>query len=81
MRTVWMDATYELQALWNAVFGEPPFVRADAKLMAEVLVGALPPAPPYEPTAANPSAAVRREAEGPAFTSAPEEAMGLGCAS
>ena len=76
-----MDATDELQALWIEVFGEPPFVRADVELMAKVLVAALPPAPPYRPTMATPSAQVRQEAGGPAFTSAAGKAMGRGCAS
>jgi hypothetical protein len=37
----------ELQALWIEVFGEPPSVNADAKLLSELLVRYLPPAPPY----------------------------------
>ena len=44
-----MDASKELQALWTVVFGEPPFIRAEADVMAQVLVASLPPAPPYEP--------------------------------
>ena len=53
-----MNADDELQGLWTAVFGEPPFIRAEAAVMAEVLVGALPSAPPYElETSASPVAA------------------------
>ena len=48
-----MDAEQELEALWSAVFGEPPFIRAEPEMLAEVLVRALPQAPPYvlNPTA------------------------------
>ena len=46
-----MDASEELQALWTAVYGEPPFIRAEPHVLAKVLVDALPPAPPYEPEA------------------------------
>ena len=46
----------ELHALWTEVFGEPPSVTADAKLLSEMLVRHLPPAPPYgEPGKAGPS--------------------------
>ena len=45
----------ELHALWAEVFGEPPSVNADAKLLGELLVRHLPPAPPYgEPDKAGP---------------------------
>jgi hypothetical protein len=40
-RQAWKD-------LWEAVFGEPPPIEADADLTARILVGHLPPAPPYE---------------------------------
>ena len=43
-----MDAAHELECLWTDVFGEPPFIKAEAKVLAHVLVTALPPAPPYE---------------------------------
>ncbi|WP_174301804.1 hypothetical protein [Caulobacter sp. S45] len=46
-----MDASEELQALWTAVYGEPPFIRAETGVLVRVLVDALPPAPPYEPEA------------------------------
>ena len=57
-----MDAVEELQALWTAVYGEPPFIRAEPRVLAEVLVGALPLAPAYEPEArpSNDRAASRR---------------------
>ena len=56
-----MDAVTELQTLWTRLFGEPPFIRAEAKLLIRVLVSALPLAPPYKPTAAS-AAAMDREA-------------------
>ncbi|MET3668059.1 hypothetical protein [Caulobacter sp. 1776] len=34
--------------LWEALFGEPPSIEADAALTARILVDCLPPAPPYE---------------------------------
>jgi hypothetical protein len=40
-RQAWID-------LWEAVFGEPPPIEADADLTARILVGHLPAAPPYE---------------------------------
>ena len=45
-----MDATRELETLWIEVFGEPPLIRAEAELLAGVLVSALPSAPPYQLT-------------------------------
>ena len=42
-----MDAEQELEALWSAVFGEPPFIRAEADMLTQVMVDALPLAPPY----------------------------------
>jgi hypothetical protein len=42
------DAAHELERLWIDVFGEPPFIKADAKVLAKVLVTALPAAPPYK---------------------------------
>ncbi len=47
-----MNAADELQGLWITLFGEPPFIRAEARVMAKVLVSALPAAPPYKPGAA-----------------------------
>lgn len=41
------DAEQELEALWAHVFGEPPSVTASPTLLAEILVSALPLAPPY----------------------------------
>jgi len=41
------SAKQELEALWRAVFGEPPSIEADASMLSEILVRHLPPAPPY----------------------------------
>ncbi len=37
--------------LWRNVFGEPPPLANDARLLAQVLIESLPPAPPYRPGA------------------------------
>ncbi len=37
-------------ALWEAVFGEPPPIQAEADVMAKILIEHLPLAPPYEIT-------------------------------
>jgi hypothetical protein len=37
----------DIEALWTAVFGEPPPVTATAEVMLDILVRHLPPAPPY----------------------------------
>jgi hypothetical protein len=45
------DAKEELQALWAAVFGQPPAVDADPDLLAYLIVRCSPPPPPaYGPT-------------------------------
>ncbi len=36
------DVRAEVQALWSAVFGEPPVVQADASTLLEHLVTSLP---------------------------------------
>jgi len=36
-----------IEDLWAAVFGEAPAVRCDARMLADVLIRYLPPAPPY----------------------------------
>jgi hypothetical protein len=41
------SAKQELEALWRAVFGEPPSIEADPSMLSEILVRHLPPAPPY----------------------------------
>ena len=74
-----MDASKELQALWTVVFGEPPFIRADADVMAQVLVASLPPAPPYEPEG-TPTSVQGHEVTS-AFTSGPRDDMGRTCVS
>jgi hypothetical protein len=45
------DAGQELAALWIRLYDEAHSVTAPPRLLAEVLVAALPPAPPYEPDA------------------------------
>ena len=52
-----MDAICELEPLWASVFGEPPSIRAEAPVLADVLVAALPSAPPYELEATGPAKA------------------------
>ncbi|MBV9995250.1 MAG: hypothetical protein JO127_08550 [Caulobacteraceae bacterium] len=37
----------EIEALWVAVFGEPPPVKADPGLLIDVLLRCSPPLPPY----------------------------------
>lgn len=37
----------EIEALWSEVFGEAPACRADPRMLADVLIRHLPPAPPY----------------------------------
>jgi hypothetical protein len=43
------DAKEELQALWTAVFGQPPAVDADPELLAYLIVRCSPPPPVYGP--------------------------------
>jgi len=38
---------HEIEALWAALFGEPPAIAADPQLLMDVLMRCLPPAPPY----------------------------------
>ena len=35
--------------LWQEVFGEPPPLADDVRLLSQILVESLPPAPPYQP--------------------------------
>lgn len=44
------DERQAWSVLWEAVFGEPPPIQAEANVMARVLVEHLSPAPPYEIT-------------------------------
>lgn len=44
-----MDASDEWSCLWRELFGEPPPIRSDVGLLAEILIAVLPPAPPYSP--------------------------------
>jgi hypothetical protein len=41
------DVDQDIEALWTAVFGEPPPVTATAEVMLDILVRHLPAAPPY----------------------------------
>ena len=38
-----------LTSLWRDVFGEPPPLADDSRLLTQILVENLPPAPPYQP--------------------------------
>ena len=44
------DAREELQALWTAVFGQPPAVDAEPDLLACLIVRCSPPPPVYGAT-------------------------------
>jgi len=35
--------------LWREVFGEPPPLADDVRLLGQILIENLPPAPPYQP--------------------------------
>lgn len=39
----------EWASLWEAVYGEPPSISAEAALTARVLIQCLPPIEPYRP--------------------------------
>lgn len=41
------DARANILNLWSAVFGGPPAIDADPRLLAHLLVRHLPAAPPY----------------------------------
>jgi hypothetical protein len=41
------QAKRELEALWQAVFHEPPVIDADPHLLAELIVRCSQPPPPY----------------------------------
>jgi hypothetical protein len=51
-----------LTRLWGEIFGEPPPLADDRRLLSQILVENLPPAPPYEPVDLRP---FRRAAPGP----------------
>lgn len=36
-----------IEELWIAVFGQPPSIRCDPRLLTEILVGSLSSPPPY----------------------------------
>ncbi|HEY2709508.1 MAG TPA: hypothetical protein VGI95_15775 [Caulobacteraceae bacterium] len=42
-----MDAKEELEALWTAVFGQPPVVDAEPDLLAQLIVQCSAPPPLY----------------------------------
>ena len=37
----------EIEKLWSEVFGQPPSIRCEPRLLADVLVRSLSPPPPY----------------------------------
>jgi len=41
------QAEVEIEALWTAVFGQPPAIHAPAEMLIGILVRCLAPAPPY----------------------------------
>ena len=41
------DARANILSLWRTVFGGPPAIDAEPRLLADMLVRHLPPAPPY----------------------------------
>lgn len=41
------DMRADILGLWREVFGGPPAIEADPRLLADLLVRHLPPAPPY----------------------------------
>ena len=52
-----LTAKQELEALWSAVFHEPPVIDAEPTLLAEMIVRCCGPLPPY--SAAPPPAAAQ----------------------
>ena len=44
-----LTAKQELEALWSAVFHEPPVIDAEPTLLAEMIVRCCGPLPPYGP--------------------------------
>jgi len=44
-----LSAKRELEALWTAVFHEPPAIDAEPALMIEMIIRCSPPPPVYEP--------------------------------
>jgi hypothetical protein len=46
-------AKRELEALWRAVFNEPPVIDAEPSLMAEMIIRCSGPPAPYGPPAAS----------------------------
>ena len=43
-----LDAKSEMEALWAAVFGQPPAIDADPALLAELILRCSGPPPAYE---------------------------------
>ncbi len=37
----------EVEALWRAVFGQPPSIAAPAEMLLQILIECLPPTPPF----------------------------------
>lgn len=46
-RCVMLDAKSEMEALWAAVFGQPPAIDADPGLLAELILRCSGPPPVY----------------------------------
>ena len=55
-----LDAKSEMEALWTAVFGQPPAIDADPGLLAELILRCSGPPPVYETFTRLPSEAESR---------------------
>ena len=49
-----LDAKSEMEALWAAVFGQPPAIDADPSLLAQLILKCSGPPPVYDTFAAPP---------------------------
>jgi hypothetical protein len=59
-----LNAKAEMEALWTAVFGQPPAIDADPSLLAELILKCSGPPPVYETfNALRPSPAPKSEPE------------------
>jgi hypothetical protein len=66
-----LTAKQELEALWAAVFHEPPVIDADPSLLAEMIVRCCGPLPPYGAAPLPPAHVQEPTASPPDDTSAP----------
>ena len=67
-----LTAKQELEALWSAVFNEPPVIDAEPTLLAEMIVRCCGPLPPYGAAPLPPAAkAAAPTATSPDDTSVP----------